>query len=58
MRSFLRRLRNREVVTTAADVVGAATVSIGVGMVYVPAGVIAAGLAVLGLSYASAGGDS
>jgi hypothetical protein len=46
----------RSKLTTLAEVVGAALVAVGAGMIYVPAGVVVAGVALAGVGYLA--GDS
>lgn len=54
-RALLNRLRTRQVLTSIADVVGLVVVSVGTALIYLPAGVIVAGLGVLAVSYIEAG---
>lgn len=44
----------RNIVTTLAEIVGLALVAVGAGMVYLPAGVIVAGLAFVLIGWTSA----
>ena len=44
----------RDVLTTICELVGAATVAVGIGLIFMPAGLIAVGVALIGLGYLGA----
>ena len=55
-RSWLNRVKSHA--TTLGDLVGAALISAGAALIYVPAGLIVAGALVLAASFNAAGKDS